>query len=259
MLNNDTPFYSEGLVGTYGKILDFRNTLKFEQKIDKNAEDLIRKFLTDASERLGRKGIPDICRHPFFKTEEWTWDNIRQCVAPYTVELKSDADTTNFDDIEENPNEVDSFPTPRTYAGNHLPFVGFTFSHSPDWVESNKPAEEKQKRPSNSVPPPLAGRTSVSGYNDDPTTAKWQKQVKTLEERLRNYERDSKKTSSLQEVLEQEKRARADSETRTNRLEQEKRKLELRSNEAVRNNEEFNKKMISYDSEISQLKAKVTL
>ena len=56
MLNQDTPFFSEGLVGTYGKILDFRNTLQFDQPIDKHAEDIIRKFLTDASERLGRKG-----------------------------------------------------------------------------------------------------------------------------------------------------------------------------------------------------------
>ena len=90
MLMDDTPFYAEGLIGTYSKILDFKKTLTFEKKIDKNAEDLIRKFLSDADERYGRRGIQDICKHPFFKNDEWTWDNIRNCVVPFTVELTSD-------------------------------------------------------------------------------------------------------------------------------------------------------------------------
>tara|TARA_B100001996_G_scaffold370079_1_gene344144 strand:+ start:434 stop:733 length:300 start_codon:yes stop_codon:yes gene_type:complete len=81
MLMDDTPFY-------YTDTL--KKTLTFEKKIDKNAEDLIRKFLSDADERYGRRGIQDICKHPFFKNDEWTWDNIRNCVVPFTVELTSD-------------------------------------------------------------------------------------------------------------------------------------------------------------------------
>ena len=257
MLNNDTPFYSEGLVGTYGKILDFRNTLQFEQPIDKQAEDLIRKFLTDANERLGRKGIAEICAHAFFKTDEWTWENIRKSVPPFNPELTSDADTANFDELEENTQATETFPTPRAYAGNHLPFVGFTYSHKPGWLPEIKEKDSAIKAANHSAPnshAPLQGRQSVSSM-DDPV--KMQKRIRELEDKCRAYERDSKKAFAIQEALEQEKRARADSDTRFHRIEQEKRKLELKSNDAIRNNEEFNKKIIAYESEVSHLKSKV--
>jgi len=224
MLNNDTPFYSEGLVGTYGKILDFRNTLQFEQPIDKQAEDLIRKFLTDATERLGRKGIAEICAHAFFKTDEWTWENIRKSVPPFNPELTSDADTANFDELEENTQATEAFPTPRAYAGNHLPFVGFTYSHKPGWQPELKEKDSRAKPTNQSAPnahAPLQGRQSVSSM-DDP--AKMQKRIRELEDKCRGFERDSKKAFAIQEALEQEKRARADSDTRFHRIEQEKRK-----------------------------------
>ena len=88
MLCGDPPFYSDGLVGTYGKIIDYKNSLRFETNINQHAEDLIRKFLADMNVRYGKNGIAEICAHPFFGTDEWTWDNIRQTLAPYTVELK---------------------------------------------------------------------------------------------------------------------------------------------------------------------------
>ena len=28
--------------------------------------------------RLGRNGVDEIKRHPFFKNDQWTWDNIRE-------------------------------------------------------------------------------------------------------------------------------------------------------------------------------------
>ena len=46
---------------------------------------------------------------------------------PIVCELSGDDDTRNFDDVEnDTPNE--NFPTPKAFAGNHLPFVGFTYS-----------------------------------------------------------------------------------------------------------------------------------
>lgn len=43
-------------------------------------------------------------------------------------ELSGDADTRNFDDIEKDESPDENFPTPKAFAGNHLPFVGFTYS-----------------------------------------------------------------------------------------------------------------------------------
>lgn len=43
-------------------------------------------------------------------------------------ELSGDDDTSNFDDIEKDDSTEESFPVPKAFSGNHLPFVGFTYS-----------------------------------------------------------------------------------------------------------------------------------
>lgn len=47
--------------------------------------------------------------------------------APVVPELSSDIDTSNFDDIEDDKGDVETFPTPKAFVGNQLPFVGFTY------------------------------------------------------------------------------------------------------------------------------------
>lgn len=49
-------------------------------------------------------------------------------VPPVIPELSGDDDTRNFEDVEEDKTPPESFPTPKAFAGNHLPFVGFTYS-----------------------------------------------------------------------------------------------------------------------------------
>ena len=129
MLVGDTPFYAESLVGTYGKIMDHQNALSFPDDVDMNpnAESLIRAFLTDRNSRLGKNGVHEIKGHPFFKNEQWSFDTIRECVPPVVPDLSSDDDTRNFDDVDNEAPDED-FPQPKAFAGNHLPFVGFTYS-----------------------------------------------------------------------------------------------------------------------------------
>ena len=129
MLVGDPPFYAESLVGTYGKIMDHQNALQFPEDVEMStgAESLIRAFLTDRNNRLGRNGVEEIMKHPFFKNDQWDFHTIRDCVPPVVPDLSSDDDTSHFDDVEnDSPDEV--FPTPKAFAGNHLPFVGFTYS-----------------------------------------------------------------------------------------------------------------------------------
>ena len=134
MLVGDTPFYADSLVGTYGKIFDFKNSLKFprddEVKLSQNSKSLIKAFLTDQHSRLGRNGIEDIKRHPFFENDQWTWDNLRESVPPVVPELTSDDDTRNFEDIEEETSDgkEEIFAPSTAFAGNHLPFIGFTYT-----------------------------------------------------------------------------------------------------------------------------------
>uniref|UniRef100_A0AAX7SHF6 Rho-associated protein kinase 1 n=1 Tax=Astatotilapia calliptera TaxID=8154 RepID=A0AAX7SHF6_ASTCA len=129
MLVGDTPFYADSLVGTYSKIMNHKNALTFpdDSDISNDAKNLICAFLTDRDVRLGRNGVDEIKRHPFFKNDQWTWENIRETAAPVVPELSSDTDTSNFDDIEEDRGEEETFPIPKAFVGNQLPFVGFTY------------------------------------------------------------------------------------------------------------------------------------
>ncbi|XP_015781078.1 rho-associated protein kinase 1 isoform X1 [Tetranychus urticae] len=130
ILIGDTPFYADSLVGTYGKIMDHKNSLSFPEDFDisKEAKHLICSFLEDREKRLGRDGVDAIKRHPFFANDTWTFDNIRECVPPVVPELISDDDTSHFDEFESNEQPAQNFPASKAFAGNHLPFVGFTYS-----------------------------------------------------------------------------------------------------------------------------------
>jgi Rho-associated protein kinase 1 len=45
-------------------------------------------------------------------------------------DLNSDEDTRNFDDDfdKDDSSSDETFPVPKAFVGNHLPFIGFTFS-----------------------------------------------------------------------------------------------------------------------------------
>jgi len=43
-------------------------------------------------------------------------------------ELASDTDTSNFDDLDKEETALETFPIPKAFAGNHLPFIGFTYN-----------------------------------------------------------------------------------------------------------------------------------
>ncbi|XP_012273946.1 rho-associated protein kinase 2 [Orussus abietinus] len=130
MLVGDTPFYADSLVGTYSKIMDHRNSLHFPQEVDisHSAQSLICGFLTDRAMRLGRNGVEEIKTHQFFKNDQWTFENLRECVPPVVPELSGDDDTSNFDDVDKEDGPEESFPVPKAFSGNHLPFIGFTYS-----------------------------------------------------------------------------------------------------------------------------------
>ncbi|CDQ62928.1 unnamed protein product [Oncorhynchus mykiss] len=80
MLVGDTPFYAESLVGTYGKIMDHKNNLNFPDNVQmsNDTKDLICAFLSDREVRLGRNGVEEIKRHPFFTNDQWTFDTIQE-------------------------------------------------------------------------------------------------------------------------------------------------------------------------------------
>jgi len=112
MLVGDTPFYADSLVGTYGKIMDHKNSLHFPDDVEmsNDAKHLICAFLTDRQvtkccepvvveinvvsilaislscffmfalcrkDRLGNKGVDEIKKHKFFKNDQWSFETLR--------------------------------------------------------------------------------------------------------------------------------------------------------------------------------------
>ncbi|XP_058127268.1 rho-associated protein kinase 1 [Anopheles ziemanni] len=130
ILIGETPFYSEGLVGTYAKIMDHKNSLQFPEDvpISESAKSIIKGFLTDQTVRLGRNNVDEIKSHPFFKNDTWTFENVRQSVPPVVPELSSDDDTRNFEEVERKATVDVQIPKPKIFSGFHLPFIGFTYT-----------------------------------------------------------------------------------------------------------------------------------
>ncbi|XP_040567571.1 rho-associated protein kinase 1 isoform X1 [Lepeophtheirus salmonis] len=199
MLYGETPFYAESLSGTYGKIMNHKNALEFldDVKISNAAQSIIKEFLTDRNNRLGNKGINEVKNHKFFENDTWNFDTIRNCVPPVVTELSSDDDTRNFDEVEnETPNE--NFPTPKTFAGNHLPFVGFTYSQDIQLLTGSKHASQ-------SPPPTPRNRTSASQNNfssasaDD--TSRERERAEKLTLQLNNTYNELKEANSREENI----------------------------------------------------------
>uniref|UniRef100_A0AC35TQK7 Non-specific serine/threonine protein kinase n=1 Tax=Rhabditophanes sp. KR3021 TaxID=114890 RepID=A0AC35TQK7_9BILA len=163
MLVGETPFYADSLCQTYASILAFENNLTFPPDItlSDNVKDVISKFLTHAETRLGRNGLGDIKEHPFFKNDEYTFDTIGQVVPPHVPVLNGDDDHSNFVDIEDRvTNPADNFQSARNFAGNQLPFVGFTYCNELGPIKELK--RMLAAEPIQMIPPPKAEVQSMS-------------------------------------------------------------------------------------------------
>ncbi|XP_064025141.1 citron Rho-interacting kinase isoform X9 [Pogoniulus pusillus] len=126
MIYGKTPFAEGTSAKTFNNIMNFQRFLKFPEdvKVSREFLDLIQSLLCGQKERLGYEGL---CCHPFFSTIDW--DNIRNSAPPFVPTLKSDDDTSNFDEPEKNLRVLSSPRqlNPAGFSGEDLPFVGFSF------------------------------------------------------------------------------------------------------------------------------------
>uniref|UniRef100_A0A8C5FQW6 Rho-associated protein kinase 1 n=1 Tax=Gadus morhua TaxID=8049 RepID=A0A8C5FQW6_GADMO len=248
MLVGDTPFYADSLVGTYSKIMNHKNALSFpdDSDITKDAKNLICAFLTDREVRLGRNGVDEIKRHPFFKNDQWTWDNVRETAAPVVPELSSDIDTSNFDDIEENRGEEETFPTPKAFVGNQLPFVGFTYYSTHQYVH------------------PIDKRSSAT-KEDKSHLENLQKRIYQLEEQLhgemqlkdemeQKCRMSNNKLDKMMKELDEEGNRRKSLEAGLSALEKDKMMMQHRSSDYQRKADQEGEKRRNLENEVSTLK-----
>lgn len=219
MIIGDTPFYADSLVGTYGQIMDHQNSLKIpsEAHISNDAKHLIFSFLTDRTKRLGVKGVHEIKQHKFFKNDQWTFDTLRDTGAPVVPELSGDTDTSNFDEIEQRrPEEIDVFPPPKTFSGNHLPFVGFTYSSDSIFASISEKSEKKIKNGSSSEESKDVGKY-VSEISDLKKQLK--EEIKIKEELQSKYETSATKLNATKRDMETDREYRQAKEAEIRQLE----------------------------------------
>ncbi|NXP20810.1 CTRO kinase, partial [Scytalopus superciliaris] len=126
MIYGRTPFTEGTSAKTFNNIMNFQRFLKFPEDVKVSSEflDLIQSLLCGQKERLGYEGL---CCHPFFSKIDW--NNIRNTPPPFVPTLKSDDDTSNFDEPEKNSRVLSSTRqlSPAGFSGDDLPFVGFSF------------------------------------------------------------------------------------------------------------------------------------
>ncbi|XP_078796653.1 rho-associated protein kinase 2 isoform X3 [Oryzias latipes] len=248
MLVGDTPFYADSLVGTYSKIMDHKNSLHFpeEVEISADAKNIICAFLTDREVRLGRNGVEEIKQHPFFKNDQWTFDNIRETVAPVVPELSSDIDTSNFDEIEDDKGDVETVPTPKAFVGNQLPFVGFTYFKEDQLLNASN-------------------NSSVNNENLKGESAALQKKLHHLELQFNNdkqvkddleqkYRTASGRLEKITKELEEEVNCRKCLESNLRQLEREKALLQHKSLESHRKAESEADRKRCLENEVNSLR-----
>ena len=63
-----------------------------------------------------------------FEDVETLYFFLSAAVPPVVPELISDVDTSHFEDVEKDETPEGTFEIPKAYAGNHLPFIGFTYN-----------------------------------------------------------------------------------------------------------------------------------
>ncbi|CAF1261292.1 unnamed protein product [Adineta steineri] len=132
MLFGEPPFYSDTLKDTYAQIMKYgRNKIPLsfpdDTEVSDNAKDLLEKLLCPASNRLGKNGINDFKKHPFFISINW--NNLRQSIPPYPPNKQKPTDTTCFDDVDVET-YIKDFEASISDSGfpQQVPFIGFTYS-----------------------------------------------------------------------------------------------------------------------------------
>jgi protein kinase A len=102
MIVGHPPFVEDDPFRLYEKILVGRYTCP--QWMDPLAKDLISRLLTsDLSRRYGnlRDGALDVKFHPWFASIDWNALWRLEIAAPYIPTIRSEGDTSHFDDYDE--------------------------------------------------------------------------------------------------------------------------------------------------------------
>ncbi|MBN3293967.1 MRCKA kinase, partial [Polypterus senegalus] len=283
LLFGETPFYAESLVETYGKIMNHQDHLQFPADItdvSDVAKDLIRHLICEKKQRLGKNGIDDFKKHPFFNGIDW--DNILTRTPPYIPEVTSPFDTSNFD-VDDDSLKNSETPPPTShgnFAGHHLPFVGFTYtSHCAlsdrgclkEFASQSEPAAassnalelkvKKLERENGELSKKLQESQLESNEATKQKREDESKQIKTLENQLRStkQEKDSvnKELVETQEKLKVLAKELNEAQTKLKQAVKELQDMEEKQTEARSQRQKLSRQLRDKEEEMEVVMAKV--
>jgi len=130
------PFDGDNPMEIFDKILDYKSVLAVAydtftlEELSKDARNLISSLLCQPSERLGKNGLIDFQKHPFFK--DFDWENIRRMTPPFVPKLSSETDCSYFEmppDVDFTPTEVTDINEYSNLLKNAPPLKNFTYNN----------------------------------------------------------------------------------------------------------------------------------
>ena len=139
MLCGYAPFCSKETSRVCYKILHWEKFLEFPKKINlsNNAIDLIKKMINYPYCRLGKNGVDEIKKHPFFNDIDW--DNLHNMKPPFIPNLSCDNDVKYFEKF---PMKESFYPENKSRKRNDIEYIEYTYRTS-DNEEKNLEEEYK--------------------------------------------------------------------------------------------------------------------
>ncbi|KAF3829911.1 hypothetical protein GH733_001862, partial [Mirounga leonina] len=118
-------------------------------------------------------------------------------VAPVVPDLSSDIDTSNFDDLEEDKGDEETFPIPKAFVGNQLPFVGFTYYSNRRYLSSANPNDNRSS-------PNVDKSLGNQRRNLESTVSQIEKEKMLLQHRINEYQRKAEQENEKRRNVENE-------------------------------------------------------
>lgn len=111
LLAGYAPFHGPRPIDIYEKILGGIDNVSFPSFFSLEARDIIRRFLTTKSRRLGntKGGIKEIKQHNFFISINWQRIKNREIAPPAVPNLQGNGDRANFNVIADPPSKFNMF------------------------------------------------------------------------------------------------------------------------------------------------------
>ena len=127
MLVGYPPFFSDEPSVTCQKILHWKKTLNIPAEVNLSpaATDILKRFMCDADDRLGTKGVQEIKEHPFFKGMDW--ENLRAKHSSYRPKVGDEIDCSRFDKFEEEDPFYPAEDRRNRKLRKDINFVGYTY------------------------------------------------------------------------------------------------------------------------------------